>query len=489
MPGKTTALAIRIVSDGRDAAKGFQEAEDRVGGFQRGLDRASVAAGAVAVGIAAAAREAYQAASDLQQSTGGTEAVFGAQAAAIQDYAKKAAGAVGLSKNSYQELANVLGSQLKNMGTSADQLVPQVNNLIGLGADLSATYGGTAADAVSALSSLLKGETDPIERYGVSIKQSDINAQLASQGLDKLTGSAAKQAQAQAVLALLSQQTSSAVGQWAAQMDTAAESQQIATAQWEDAKATLGEALIPTMTTVNGLLADFGSWAKDNAGTVQTFALAIGGLAAGILIVNGAVRAYEAAAVVATAAQWVWNTAMSANPLGIIILAIGVIVGLIIWAADKLGGWGELFKAVGNVFKTVGGWIMDHVLQPIADLIGWVVDHLSWIGTAAGWVADLFSAPAGGGGGGGGGGAVAPMRGAARGAAPAPMRAAAGVGGGGGGGLPTGGQLATGDTFNITINGAVDPNGTADTIKGLLDRRDKNQGVKPTLKFGRGAYS
>jgi hypothetical protein len=487
MPGKTTSLAIRIVSDGRDAAKGFKEAEDRVGGFQRGLDRASIAAGAVAVGIAAAAREAYQAASDLQQSTGGTEAVFGAQAAAIQDYAKKAASAVGLSKNSYQELANVLGAQLKNMGVSTDQLVPKVNDLVKLGADLSATYGGTAADAVSALSSLLKGETDPIERYGVSIKQSDINTQLAAMGLDKLTGAAAKQAQAQAVLALLSQQTSSAVGQWAAQLGTASEAQQVATAEWENAKASLGEALLPALTTVNGLLADFASWATQNSGTVQTLALVIGGLAIAILAVNAGVKAYEAAAVVATAAQWLWNVALTANPLGIIIVAIAAIVGLIIWAADKMGGFGEVFKAVGNIFKTVGGWIMDHVLQPIVDLIGWVVDHLSWIGDAASWVGDLFSAPAGGGGG-GGGAAGAPMRGAARGLGPAPMRAApAGAITGSGGPSSGGGGGGGGDTINITINGALDPVEVGNQVQGVLDRRDKNTGRKPPLAAGRGA--
>ena len=60
------------------------------------------------------------------------------------------------------------------MGVAAGDLAPVTNDLVGLGADLAAQFGGSSADAVAALSSLLRGETDPIEKYGVAIKQADI---------------------------------------------------------------------------------------------------------------------------------------------------------------------------------------------------------------------------------------------------------------------------------------------------------------------------
>lgn len=47
---------------------------------------------------------------------------------------------------------------------------------------------------------------------------------------------------------------------------------------------------------------------------------------------------------VVTAVQWLWNAAMTANPIGIIIVAIGALVAGIVWLANKVSGWGEAWK-------------------------------------------------------------------------------------------------------------------------------------------------
>ena len=47
---------------------------------------------------------------------------------------------------------------------------------------------------------------------------------------------------------------------------------------------------------------------------------------------------------VATAVQWLWNAALSANPIGIVIVAIGALVAGIVWLANKVSGWGEAWK-------------------------------------------------------------------------------------------------------------------------------------------------
>lgn len=46
----------------------------------------------------------------------------------------------------------------------------------------------------------------------------------------------------------------------------------------------------------------------------------------------------------ATAVQWLWNAALSANPIGIIVVAIGALVAGIIYLANKVSGWGEAWK-------------------------------------------------------------------------------------------------------------------------------------------------
>jgi hypothetical protein len=249
--GKGSTLKIDIVADGSKASRTLDTVSGKVGRFGKGL-AIGAAAGAAGVALAAGkiAVDSVKSASAVEQAYGGLESVFGKYAGSAKKAAEGAATSVGLAKSEYADLATVLGAQLKNMGTSADQLAPKTDQLIKQGADLAATFGGTTADAVSAVSSLLKGERDPIERYGVSIKAADVSARLAAQGMDKLKGPALAAAQAQATLALLTEQTTSAQGAFGRESDTAAGQQQRLTAQWENAKAGLGQGLLPIITRV-----------------------------------------------------------------------------------------------------------------------------------------------------------------------------------------------------------------------------------------------
>lgn len=187
-------------------------------------------------------------ASDLEQSTGAVESVFKDQASIITGFSSKAATNVGLSQTKYQKFATVVGAQLKNLGIPFDQIGGKTNDLITLGADLAAQFGGDTSTAVGALSSLLRGERDPIEQYGVSLKQVDIDAQKAAMGMDGLTGEADKQAEIQATLALLWQQTGDAQGTFMDEQDTYAGRMQVLNAELEDAQTRLGTALLPTFT-------------------------------------------------------------------------------------------------------------------------------------------------------------------------------------------------------------------------------------------------
>ncbi|MCI7688947.1 MAG: hypothetical protein MSQ68_01035 [Trueperella pyogenes] len=205
------------------------------------------AAAAVALGGIAVA-----AASKLEQSTGTIDDIFKQNAAQVHAWAASAAKDVGLSKNSYNELAAVISTQLKNGGTSMDELGAKSNNLIKLGADLSAGFGGSTADAVSAISSALKGERDPIERYGVSLKQATIDAKAAELGFKKVGGSISNEANQAATLALIMEQTGDMHGKFGREADTLAHKQEVFKAQLENVAATLGTYLLPALTAVVG---------------------------------------------------------------------------------------------------------------------------------------------------------------------------------------------------------------------------------------------
>ena len=200
--------------------------------------------------------ESVDLASDLEQSTGAVRSVFKEQSQIIEDFAAGAATNVGLAKTSYQTFATVVGAQLKNLGLPIDTIAGKTDDLIVLGADLAAQFGGPTSDAVNALSSLLRGERDPIERYGVGIKQADINARLAAAGLGELTGKAKKQAEIQATLAILTEQTADAQGTFARESDTLAGAQQRLQARLKDTKTEFGESLLPAFTLAAGVAND-----------------------------------------------------------------------------------------------------------------------------------------------------------------------------------------------------------------------------------------
>lgn len=71
---------------------------------------------------------------------------------------------------------------------------------------------------------------------------------------------------------------------------------------------------------------------------------------------------------VATAAQWLWNVALSANPIGIVIAAIVALVGLIIVLTGK---WQKVTAAVDGFFerirnmKGIGGAILQQLVAPL----------------------------------------------------------------------------------------------------------------------------
>lgn len=249
-------LRINIVTNAAGARRDMNSVGNSAGQLGGGLKKLGAAvAGAFAVGaIVSFGKEVYGAASAVQQSFGALDSVFGKNSAQVKKWAKGAATDVGLAKSEYATLATLIGAQLTNMGRSTKQAANETDGLITLGADLAATYGGSVADAVSAVSSVLKGETDPIERYGISIKQADISARLLAKGQDGLTGTAKKQATATAALALVTGQATAAQGAFGREANTAAGQQERARAQLENLKATIGAGLLPIMTTTFGFI-------------------------------------------------------------------------------------------------------------------------------------------------------------------------------------------------------------------------------------------
>ena len=219
------------------------------GKFKSAFTGALTAAGGLFAGVQLFdfGRDAIFKAGDIEQSIGAVDAVFKGSAERMHEYAATASSTVGISTNAYNELAAKLGASLKNGGTSIDELGEKTNGLIQLGADLSSLYGGTTAEAIDAISAALRGETDPIERYGISLNDAALTAKGLELGIKKVGGSFSTQEKQLITQALLFEQSTDAQGNFSRESDTFAHKMQVASARMEDMKTKIGSALLPTV--------------------------------------------------------------------------------------------------------------------------------------------------------------------------------------------------------------------------------------------------
>lgn len=145
------------------------------------------------------------------------------------------------------------------------------------------------------------------------------------------------------------------------------------------------------LTTGAEKLQDLQKWAERNATTVKAFGIGLGVLA-GIIVTTSAVlkihagimATVRAATVVATAVQWAWNAAMTANPIGLIVAAIAVLIGIIVLAWKKNETFRKVVLAVWGAMKNTWKATVDlftNVLWP-ALKTAWnaVVAVAKWVG-------------------------------------------------------------------------------------------------------------
>lgn len=96
-------------------------------------------------------------------------------------------------------------------------------------------------------------------------------------------------------------------------------------------------------------------------GKISEYANLFGGALAGLSGIIGSI----------TAIQWLWNIAMTANPIGLIVAAIAVLVGVIIYLATKTQFFQTIWKAIwskiGDPVKAAWAWIK----SATSSLISW----------------------------------------------------------------------------------------------------------------------
>ena len=268
MARKSTVISVVITGEANKLRRAFSETATESERFEKVVEKSSggvvsslkrigeTAAGFISAQVfqraAGAVRDffggATSEAADLQQSIGGVESVFGAAADAVFAFGETAADVAGLSKNQVNELATATGAFLKNFGFDQAAAAEQTLVLTQRAADMAAMFGGPVEDAMSAIQAGLRGQQDPLEKYGVSLTAARVEAHALAMTGKSLAKELTEEEKMLARIDLIMQQTADSAGQFAREQDTAAGAAAISEARYKNLQAELGTRLLPITT-------------------------------------------------------------------------------------------------------------------------------------------------------------------------------------------------------------------------------------------------
>ncbi len=270
-------MKLNLLADVSNFSTGINTADSEAKGLSGKMEKygkrmakafalAAAAAGAMAVKIGL---ESVQAASDLNEEISKAEVIFGDTADQIKAFAETADKSLGISKKEALSAAGSFAVLGKNAGLTGVELAKFSKTSTVLASDLASFYNTKAEDAIAAIGSAMRGEAEPIRKYGVlisaaSLDQAALNyetrtgTELERDAKNQLTESSKVLARYQAIL----DQTTDAQGDFNRTSEGLAAQQKILNAQIENLKTTMGASLLPTMleviTQANFMAAAFG---------------------------------------------------------------------------------------------------------------------------------------------------------------------------------------------------------------------------------------
>ena len=255
--GKT--LTIFLAADLKKFNAGMTKAEGGLKGFGNSVSKylgpaligATAAAGAFAVKLGV---DAVNAASDLIETQNKVAVIFGDSADSILEFAETSVTALGQTETMALEAAATFAQFGKAAGLADQDLVDFSTDLVTLSADLASFNNSSPEAAITAIGSALRGEAEPLRRYGVLLDDAALKAEAMNLGIFDGTGKLSTQQKVLAAYEVILKQTTDAQGDFERTADGLANSQRILTAAVEDAKAEIGLGLVDAIETATSAM-------------------------------------------------------------------------------------------------------------------------------------------------------------------------------------------------------------------------------------------
>ena len=255
--GKT--LTVYLAADLKKFNRGINQAEGSLRGFGNSVSKylrpaliaATAAAGAFAVKLGV---DAVNAASDLIETQNKVAVIFGESADSILEFAETSVTALGQTETMALEAAATFAQFGKAAGLADQDLVDFSTDLVTLSADLASFNNSSPEEAITAIGSALRGEAEPLRRYGVLLDDAALKAEAMALGIFDGTGKLSTQQKVLAAYEVILKQTTDAQGDFERTADGLANTQRILTAAVGDATAEIGLGLVDAIEAATGAM-------------------------------------------------------------------------------------------------------------------------------------------------------------------------------------------------------------------------------------------
>lgn len=168
-----------------------------------------------AAGIGTAFKKTLDIGGELQQNLGGTEAVFGGFADAIQKSAEDAYKNMGLSASDYMATANKMASLFQGSGLAQERSLDLTTAAMQRAADVASVMGIDTASAMESIAGAAKGNFTMMDNLGVAMNATTLAAYALEQGVNFDWNTATNAEKAELAMKMFMDRTSQYEGNFA----------------------------------------------------------------------------------------------------------------------------------------------------------------------------------------------------------------------------------------------------------------------------------
>lgn len=210
---------------------------------------------------------AITAASNMQESMSKVNVIFGKGAKDVENFAASAARSMGQSKQAVLDAAGAFGTFGKAAGLVGQDLAVFSNDFTQLASDLASFNNTSPEEAVQAIGAALRGEAEPLRRFGVLLNDATLKQEALTLGIYDGKGALTAQQKILAAQSAIYKQTGDAQGDFLRTSDGLANSQRTLRAEFANVQAQLGAKLLPAMQQFTQSLLSISDWVRRNPET------------------------------------------------------------------------------------------------------------------------------------------------------------------------------------------------------------------------------